>query len=235
MVGIPDDDNDIRVDNSSNRVSMIKVLIYDGDGSMEDSVAGLKACLDECNSRNSTGYYFDYDLSDKINSNTLSSYDVLIMPGGNADKYLKNGNIDSEAIKQFLSRGNGYVGICAGAYVASSNVDGTYSGWGLAPHVNTVNVNYEGYLSISPTGSGNSLLKSTSITLYHQNGPALYESTSGATSFAVYMNNETGYSGYSAIIGDNYGSGRVLLSGPHPEIDPQDETLLARMIMWAAK
>jgi len=33
----------------------------------------------------------------------------------------------------------------------------------------------------------------------------------------------------------NYGSGRVLLSGPHPEMDPQNPRLLARMILWTAK
>jgi glutamine amidotransferase-like uncharacterized protein len=234
-MGYPDDDNDTRAENSSNKVSVVKVLIYDGDGSMEESVAGLEACLDECNSRNSTGHYFEYDTASEINSNTLSSYEILIMPGGNSEEYLKSKSIDNDAIKQFVNKGKGYLGICAGAYAASNNIDGSYSGWGIAPHINTMNVNYEGLLSISITTSGNSLLKSSKTSLYHENGPAMYANSSGAISFANYANSETGYQDYSAIMGDNYGSGRVLLSGPHPEFDPQDSELLVQMILWATK
>lgn len=234
VVGFQGDD-DTATDDVSNRVSVVRVLIYDGDGSMDDSVAGLKACLDECNSRNLTGYYFEYDTSSEINSYILSSYDILIMPGGNSEKYVKDESIDSDAIKQFLSNGKGYLGICAGAYAASNAVDGAYSAWGLAPHINTKNVAYEGLVSISTTSSGNSLLETSKISLYHQNGPVMYANSSGATSFATYPGSETGYSGYSAIMGDYYGSGRVLLSGSHPELDPQDSQLLARMILWATK
>jgi glutamine amidotransferase-like uncharacterized protein len=234
-MGFPDDDNETHAENSSNKVSVVKILIYDGDGSMEESVAGLEACMDECNSKNSTVYYFEYDIVSEINSNTLSSYDILIMPGGNSEKYVNGKNIDSNAIKQFLSNDKGYLGICAGAYAASNNVDGSYSGWGIAPHINTINVNYEGLLSISTTTSGNSLLKSSKTSLYHEKGPAMYANSSGAISFANFANSETGYQGYSAIMGDNYGSGRVLLSGPHPEFDPQDSELLAQMILWATK
>ncbi|WP_281774092.1 hypothetical protein [Methanobacterium formicicum] len=49
----------------------------------------------------------------------------------------------------------------------------------------------------------------------------------------TYTDNGTGYQGYSAITGENYGSGRVILSGSHPELDPQDTPLLVQMILWA--
>ena len=235
MVGFPDDDNGTTAGNISNKVAVVKVLIYSGDGSMEESVAGIKACLDECNSRNLTGYYFEYDTANEINSNILSSYDILIMPGGNSDKYVNSGNIDSNAIKQFLNKGKGYLGICAGAYAASSNVDGIYSGWGIAPHITTKNVIYEGLLPISTTSSGDDLLENSKTSIYHQNGPAMYANNSGATSFANYSGSETGYKDYSAIMGDYYGSGRVLFSESHPELNPQDSQLLAQMILWATK
>ncbi len=236
VVGLPDDSDDISINNTDNHVSTVKVLIYDGDGSMEESVAGLKACMDESNSMNlSDGIYFDYDTSSEINSNTLSGYDILIIPGGNSATYVQGSNIDDTAIKEFLNQGKGYLGICAGAYAASNSVDGEYSGWGLASQVNTIDVTYEGLVSITPTSSGSTLLNSSEISLYHENGPAMYATGSSATSFASYSDNGTGYQGYSAIIGESYGSGRVLLSGSHPELDPQNPQLLVQMILWATK
>jgi glutamine amidotransferase-like uncharacterized protein len=220
--------------NLSNEVNVVKVLIYSGDGSMEESVAGIKACLDECNSMNLTnGSYFEYDTADEINSNTLSSYDILIMPGGNSATYINSNSISEDAIKQFVSQGNGYLGICAGAYAASNSIEGLYSGWGLASQVNSKNINYEGLLSISTTSSGSVLFDDSTLSLYHQNGPAMYATGSGVSIFAYYADNNTGYQSYSAIVGEKYGSGRVILSGSHPEIDPQNSELLAKMILWA--
>ncbi len=236
VVGLPDDSDEISINNADNRVSTVKVLIFDGDGSMEESVAGLKACMDESNSMNlSGGIYFDYDTSSQINSKTLSGYDILIMPGGNSATYVQGSNIDDEAIKQFLNQGKGYIGICAGAYAASNSVDGDYSGWGLASQVNTIDVSYEGLVEITPTSSGSTLLNSSEISLYHENGPVMYATGSSVSSFANYSDNVTGYQGYSAVMGESYGSGRVLLSGSHPELDPQNSQLLVQMILWATK
>jgi len=236
VVGLPGDSDEIVAQNATNKVSVVKVLIFDGDGSMEESVAGVKACLDESNSMNFTsGVYFDYATASEINSKTLSGYDILIMPGGNSANYVEGSSIDEDAIKQFLNKGNGFIGICAGAYAASNSVDGSYSGWGLASHVNTINVIYEGLVSITPTSSGSTLLGSSKIQLHHQNGPVMYTTSSSATSFATYTGTETGYQGYSSVVGEKYGSGRVLLSGSHPELDPQNSELLVQMILWATK
>ncbi len=54
VVGLPGDSDEIVAQNATNKVSVVKVLIFDGDGSMEESVAGVKACLDESNSMNFT-------------------------------------------------------------------------------------------------------------------------------------------------------------------------------------
>ncbi|MGZ4857069.1 MAG: BPL-N domain-containing protein, partial [Methanobacteriaceae archaeon] len=128
---------------SVKNVTEIKVLIFNGDGVMEESVEGIEDALNDSNDHNLTPYYhYNYSTSYVINSKNLSSYDVLIMPGGNATAYLYSNDIDSGAIKQFVSDGKGYIGICAGAYVASSRVDGYYTGWGIASDVNTKNQEY---------------------------------------------------------------------------------------------
>jgi glutamine amidotransferase-like uncharacterized protein len=220
---------------SPKEVQAVKVLIYSGEGTMSESVNGILECLNTTNSQNLTPYYYyEYDTTNLVSANNLSSYDVLIVPGGDASSYVKGSSIDSEAIKQFVSGGKGYIGICAGAYAASNQIDGLYSGWGLASTINTKNVIYEGLVPITITSNGNVLGNgTTSLNLHHQNGPPMY-STASDTPMAVYADNQTGYQGYAAIFGVNYGSGRVLLSGSHPEVDPENPQLLARMILWAA-
>jgi len=218
------------------KVTNIKVLIFNGQGVMEESVAGIEDSLNDTNNQNLTPYYhFNYSTTNIINLKTLSAYDVLIMPGGDASTYIKSDDIDSEAIKQFVSGGKGYLGICAGAYVASNYIDEYYPGWGIASDVNSKNENYEGMLSVSMTSYGKRMLSESSLqNLHMENGPAMYTNNSQII-MATYADNKTGYQNYAAILGENYGNGRVLLSSPHPEMNPQNPQLLANMIIWAAK
>lgn len=215
----------------------IKVLIYNGNDALSSSVNGIKSSLNYVNSHNTIlNVKFTYATSSTINSAVLSSYDVLIMPGGTSGRsYLGNSKIKGADIKKFVSSGKGYVGICAGSYSASYKVDGYYYGWGIAPHVNCKAVSYKGQLPISMTPNGKNILGySGTQTVYHWNGPAMYIK-SGAFSMATYSDSKTRYKNYAAIIGDTYGSGRVVLSGPHPELSPQKPAMLAKMIIWAAK
>ena len=218
-----------------NNSSKIKVLIFDEDGVMGSSVEGIIDCLNESNNQNLTGNNkFEYSTTDVINSNSLSWYDVLVMPGGDAPTYLSNDEIDSASIKQFVQGGKGYLGICAGAYAASNYVRGYYSGWRLTPDVNTINEEYEGLLSISTTSYGNTVFNGSQTNIHMENGPAMYTNNSQIV-LATFADNNTGYQNYPAIIGDSYGSGRVILSGPHPELDPVNPKLLSYMVLWCSK
>lgn len=218
---------------SNNSSKVVNVLIYDGTGTMGTSVNGVENCLNEINNK-SSNKKFKYSTTVEINSETLQGYDVLIIPGGDASEYIQNSDIDNSSIKQFVSGGKGYLGICAGAYAATNYVDGYYSGWGLEPDVNAENVNYEGNLTVSTTSFGKHLTSSSDVTIFHENGPALY--TSDTTHIiSTYADNNTGYEGYADMVGEDYGSGRVILSGSHPELAPENPELLANMILWLSK
>ncbi len=220
---------------NKNTTSVTKVLIYDGDGVMDSSVDGIEDCLNDSNNQNiSPNNKFQFSTTSVINSNTLSGYDVLIMPGGEASDYIDSDDIDSQAIKQFVQGGKGYIGICAGAYAASDYISGDYSGWGLAPDVTTYTEDYEGLLQISRTDFGNKILNSSLTNIHMQNGPAMSTNNSQIV-MANFADNNTGYQNYAAIIGDTYGSGRVILSGPHPEVSPENPQLLTNMVLWVTK
>ena len=220
---------------NSNTSLVTNVLIYDGDGVMESSVQNIEEGLNTSNYENLTpNNKFKYSTTSKINSDTLSGYDVLIMPGGNALTYLENDDVDGNSIKLFVQGGKGYLGICAGAYAASNYVDGYYPGWGITPDVNTKNENYEGLLQISTTSVGSKLINGSITNIHMQNGPAMYTNNTQVI-MATFADNNTGYQNYAAIVADTYGSGRVILSGPHPETDPQNPQLLTNMIQWISK
>ena len=227
-------DNFILSSSTNNNNSTIEVLIYNGTGAMESSVEGIEDSLNDSNNKNISNHKFNYTTTSIINSKTLSGYNVLIMPGGEAIDYLDSNEIDNASIKQFVSGGNGYIGIGAGAYAASNYVNGDFSGWGLASDVNTSNQSYQGVLTISASSSGTKLLNGTLTDIYMDTGPVMI-TNDNKNVMATFVDNNTGYLDYPAIIGDTYGNGRVLLSGPNPEMDPQNPQLLTNMVLWASK
>ena len=221
--------------NPNSTHTVTKVLIYDGQGVMESSVEGVEGTLNDSNNQNiSANNTIIYNTSSVINSNTLSGYDVLIMPGGEAADYLSNDDIDGNSIKEFVSSGKAYIGICAGAYAGSNYITGQQAGWGLAPDVNSINEDYEGQLQITSTSFGNKILNTPTTNIHMDSGPAMTTNNSQIV-MATFTDNNTGYINYPAIIGETYGSGRVILSGPHPEMDPENPQLLTNMVMWGTK
>ena len=222
---------------STTSTKTIRVLVYNGNGAITSCVDGVVNALKSANNNNLVpGYYFTYGKSTSITSSILANYDLLVMPGGTSGyTYIHNtDHISSSAIKNFISSGHGFLGICAGAYAGSKYVGGSgvsYNGWGVAPHVSSKVYNHEGNLQVSTTSIATQLLGSSgTLTLAHYNGPAFYGS--GFTRFANYASGI--YPGYAAIVGDTYGNGRTVLSGPHPELSPTNYTLLDQLIVWAA-
>lgn len=216
---------------------VVKVLIYNGTEADDNCVLQVENVLNAANTKNLTpNVKFVYNVTDVINAETLSSYNVLVMPGGNAGSdYLDSESIDSDSIKNFVYSGKGYVGICAGAYAAANYTEDWYYGGGIAPDVNAAHPMNEENTTLEITSDGKEVFGyGGSTTMSHENGPALYDAGGDIKTFATYADNATGYEDYDAIVGDNYGAGRVVLSGVHPELAPQHPDILANLILWAA-
>jgi glutamine amidotransferase-like uncharacterized protein len=115
--------------NPESNTQTVDILIYNGNGAGKNCVQGIETSLDTFNNNNLVpGYYFKYNTSKIISSTILSNYDILIMPGGTSGKTYLN-TIDGSTIRNFVSNGHGYIGICAGAYAGCTYVDGMYRGW----------------------------------------------------------------------------------------------------------
>ena len=80
-------------------------------------------------------YDINYNRVCEHQLSSLTQNDIFIIPGGDPQEILKNWQTkDLEKIRQFVTNGGIYIGICAGVYVADKNHLG-YNGLGLVSNI----------------------------------------------------------------------------------------------------
>ena len=99
--------------------SPIRVSCFDVYGTGERGIGpkNIQRCL-----ASSPDFTFQTVNADDIRGEALAKFDVLVCPGGSGSQQSKT--LDTEgrrAILNFVKKGGGYIGICAGAYLASSH------------------------------------------------------------------------------------------------------------------
>lgn len=199
------------------------------------------------------GYQVRRVKPEDIRTGVLTNLDVLIMPGGSGSKQATNLETSGrEAIQQFVKNGGGYVGVCAGAYLASSHYP-----WSL--HIiNSRVIDREHWAR----GTGNVVITFSELGLralghpekevevYYGQGPLYGRGTNDALApyeeLAVYKtevpkeNVPPGVpmgvmQGTTAIARGEYGKGRVMCYSPHPEKPFQPVYhLIENGVRWAA-
>ncbi|OGF65015.1 MAG: hypothetical protein A2Y62_14415 [Candidatus Fischerbacteria bacterium RBG_13_37_8] len=126
--------------------------------------------------------------------------------------------------------GGGYIGICAGGYFAAEVITlrGQDAGEGLkllhgearSPMMELVDAPIYGMTQVNISDHSHPITQSESdslMVLYYW-GPAFHLFINSSVSIlASYHRN-----GLPAMVAFTYGSGRVFLSGPHPEIEEDD-------------
>lgn len=148
-----------------------------------------------------------------VSAETLARYDLYVQPGGGQDMDASFASFGEErvaAIRAFVAQGGGYLGLCMGAYLAGG------SHLGLVPHDMDSEVGRPGFpiqtiedAAIDLTWAGRP------NTMFFQDGPYLLPSEGDPAfrALATYENGDLAAARYG------YGSGVVVLSGPHPEAD----------------
>lgn len=209
-------------------------------GAWQDGIAAIKCMLDWMGLSHEEISY--HDLNDP-SADLLSLYDVLLFPGGFAHWY--NYWISSSGknrIRNFVNNGGGYFGICAGSFFAadtvvwegipygdgySYNAYGELTGYdldlfsgtatgpvnGIAPWpaYGMATINFEAESEILPDYK----TAPYSENIFYYGGP--YFTSPQGGSVKVLGNYE--YNQEPALVAFAYGSGRVVLTGPHPEVD----------------
>ena len=179
-------------------------------------------------------------MADDIRDGALGDLDVLIHPGGSGGSQGRHlGENGRETIRRFIREGGGFVGICAGAYLASAD----YS-WSLnVLDAKVVDRNHwargKGMVQIELTDAGQRVLKSKDqqLKIFYAQGPLLaprnHPDIADYETLATYQTEiaENGapegvMKGTTAIARGEFGRGRVFCFSPHPEMTEGLEPLV---------
>ncbi len=160
------------------------------------------------------------------------NYDTLVMPGGKSWIYVENlGPKGADEILKFVNAGGNYLGICAGAYYATSHRQG--------PNPNPVpygigllsGIAFDGSaLKTAPFKGGilnfkfflKDFNKSYKVLLL--GGPAFLFSIEEMKAKNIQTFSEFSPK-FPAMVAFNFGKGKVFLSGPHLEIEENQSIL----------
>ncbi len=220
----------------------IKVGVYSGPGAPQSSVDAVVKVMKPF--PEATTVILN---GEQVATENLAAYDVLVFPGGSGSGQSKGiGEAGLKNVREFVGNGGGYVGICAGAYLACSNFS-----WGLGIlNAGTVSSKWrrgQAILDLEMTEAGKPLLGDVKdvFKVRYNNGPILKpwtrtdlpaytpltlfrtEVAKNDTPVGVQVNTA------AQAIG-SFGKGRVFVSSPHPEGTPGLENLIPRGVFWAA-
>lgn len=201
----------------------LRVALYDDRGS---TGSGVPKCVAQLGK--STGIAVTKLNADGIRAG-LSGYHAVIFTGGSGSAQAAAiGLAGREQVRQFVEAGGGYIGICAGAYLACDGFS-----WGVhvldAKTPSSLWERGKADLKIEVTETGQSLLHlpPAASVLYH-NGPILKPGGNPALPdfeplvfFRSEVSKTPKHEGLQinspAIVLGSCGKGKVLVSSPHPE------------------
>lgn len=203
----------------------VRVAVYTGGGTGKSKVNLLMAL------RSFPRLEVTEVTAEEIQSGMLKQFDVVCHPGGSGSAQAKAlGDEGRNAIRDFVGQGGGFVGFCAGAYLATND----YS-WSLgildakvidkkhwARGMGSVT------LTITPRGKAVLDVRQATLDIFYGQGPLLQPNedpdTPDYVPLATYKTEiarngapEGVMPGTTAIAAGVFGEGRVFCFSPHPE------------------
>jgi glutamine amidotransferase-like uncharacterized protein len=222
-----------------------RVAILDSFGTSSSSAFEVERCLTEVDRvacrRITAG---------EIAVGALAQYDVVVVPGGAGSATAKAlREVGRAAVRAFVEDGGGYLGICAGAYLATKHYR-----WSLGIlDAKVVDARHwargTGPVLLSLTAAGRHALgeERPSVEIRCGQGPVLAPASDAAVpdfeTLATYETEIAKYgaptgvmTGSPALVRGRFGKGRVVAAGVHAE-GSADETLrrwIPRLVRWLA-
>ncbi len=176
----------------------------------------------------------------------LKAYDVVVFSGGSGSAQAEAiGEAGRNNVREYVRGGGGYVGICAGAYLACSNFK-----WGLgilnASTVSSKWLRGQGFMDLEVTDEGRKLLGDVKGTfkVRYNNGPIIKPAertdVPAYTTVSLFRSEIAKFGSPEGVMVNSpahalatFGRGRVFISSPHPENTPGLEHLIPRGVLWA--
>ena len=216
----------------------IKVAVYDDKGATGKGIP----CVTDIMSKTADVRLTRLKGAD-IAAGGLKGYDLVMFTGGIGSAEAAGlGEKGREEVRDFVRNGGGYVGICAGAYLACSGFE-----WGVGIlNAKTVSSKWrrgQGEVKIEGEAFGQKL---TERGVRYANGPIIKADVrkdlpgfETLVSFRTELaENDTPVGvmvGSPAMVRSTYGLGRVFVSSPHPEQTAGLENLVVQALRWTAR
>lgn len=224
----------------------VKIAVFYGGG-----VTG--GALEHIRPLEEAGFHVGIVREENLTRESLAKYDVLTFPGGGPyDKYLSQENMD--AIRDFVNSGGGFLGTCGGSVLGielglldAKAIWGQYEAFAFFRGPLLLNLTS----SLNPIAFGcSSLLESMyfagpyisnignnveTIASYYartSNLSVYFPEISKAYNYAPKPEVIDDFWGKPAIIAGKFGSGKVVLSGVHPEILTVSQRLFFNSIYY---
>ena len=217
---------------------VIKVALYDDKGATGKGIP----CVSEIIGKTSDIKLTRLKGAD-IAAGGLKGYDLVMFTGGSGSAEAGGlGEKGREEVRGFVRNGGGYVGICAGAYLACSGFE-----WGVGVlNAKTVSSKWrrgQGEVKIAGEAFGEKLADRG---IRYANGPIIKaDIRKDLPEFEVLMafrtelaENDTPVGimvNAPAMVRSNFGLGRVFTSSPHPEQTAGLEPLVEKAVRWVAR
>ena len=220
----------------------IRIALYRGPGTGGKGPPNLKQRLNAAPKTSIT------ELSpEAFADGSLTNYDVIIFAGGSGSKQAESiGKAGREAVRQFVAGGGGYIGICAGAYLATSGFS-----WSLhIINAKTISSKWKrgrGDVKVELTERGRSILgeRTDLFDVHYANGPVVEpgkDKTLPPYLPLAYFRTELSENdsppgvmvNAPAVFAGEYKAGRVVCISPHPEQTPGLEAFVPRAVEWVA-
>jgi hypothetical protein len=230
------------VKNPMAKPGIIKVALYKGPGTYGNGPGDLMLKLNATNAPTSIVEVTPAEIS----AGVLSNFDVVIFAGGSGSEESKAiGEQGRAEVVKFVGNGGGYIGICAGAYLATSGYQ-----WSLhLINAKTLSPKWKrgrAVLKVDLTPAGEKIFGGpTNLdVIYHQGpvvGPANSTSLPAYETLALFRtevaSNDTPAGimiNSPAIFAGQFKQGRVICISPHPEQTPGLEYIVPDAVNWVA-
>ncbi|HUR56303.1 MAG TPA: BPL-N domain-containing protein [Opitutaceae bacterium] len=221
-------------------VRPLKIAIYDGPGSGDKGIVNVSARAAQLPGAKVTAL-----TPEEMGTRDLSEFDIIVFSGGSGSAQSKAiGDAGRKNVRQFVERGGGYLGICAGAYLACAGFD-----WGLgilnAKTVSNKWARGRALMHIELTDAGRQLFGPVAgrFAIRYNNGPIIQplgRAELPAYQIAAFFRTEIANNGTpKGVMVDSpaavfalFGRGRVLTISPHSEDTPGLENVVPRALAW---
>ena len=219
------------------------VAIYDGAGAGGDSQGRLLE-------RQLAGCRVERLGPEDVRAGCLSAFDAVVFPGGSGSGQARAiGPEGRKNVQSFIDGGGGYIGICAGAYLALDNYEWSLR---LLPLDSYDRIHWRrgnATLGIELEDAGVSLFPDAEkrMDIEFRQGPLMLPSENledrEPAEVLAWFKSGVGRNGADpntmidtpAIVRGRFGKGRVLLFSPHPEKTEGLEEWLRTAIDWSSE